>query len=44
MDQVRGVGSDIILGKTYHLMLRPGAERVARLGGLHEFARWPQRS
>jgi queuine tRNA-ribosyltransferase len=40
MDQVRGVGSDIILGNTYHLMLRPGAERVARLGGLHEFARW----
>lgn len=41
MDQVRAVGSDIILGNTYHLMLRPGAERVARLGGLHEFARWP---
>jgi queuine tRNA-ribosyltransferase len=41
MDQVRGVGSDVILGNTYHLMLRPGAERVARLGGLHEFARWP---
>jgi queuine tRNA-ribosyltransferase len=41
MDQVRGVGADIILGNTYHLMLRPGAERVARLGGLHEFARWP---
>lgn len=41
MDQVRGVGSDIILGNTYHLMLRPGAERVARQGGLHEFARWP---
>ena len=41
MDQVRSVGSDIILGNTYHLMLRPGAERVARLGGLHEFARWP---
>ncbi len=41
MDQVRGVGSDIILGNTYHLMLRPGAERIARLGGLHEFARWP---
>ena len=35
------LGSDIILGNTYHLMLRPGAERVARLGGLHEFARWP---
>ena len=35
------LGADIILGNTYHLMLRPGAERVARLGGLHEFARWP---
>lgn len=42
MDQVRALGSDIILGNTYHLMLRPGAERVGRLGGLHEFARWPQ--
>ena len=41
MDQVRDLGSDIILGNTYHLMLRPGAERIARLGGLHEFARWP---
>ena len=41
MDQVRDLGSDIILGNTYHLMLRPGAERVARLGGLHDFARWP---
>ncbi|MGI6853057.1 tRNA guanosine(34) transglycosylase Tgt [Mesorhizobium sp. 1B3] len=41
MDQVRALGSDIILGNTYHLMLRPGAERVGRLGGLHEFARWP---
>jgi queuine tRNA-ribosyltransferase len=41
MDQVRALGSDIILGNTYHLMLRPGAERVASLGGLHEFARWP---
>lgn len=41
MDQVREAGSDIILGNTYHLMLRPGAERVARLGGLHELARWP---
>jgi len=41
MDQVRELGADIILGNTYHLMLRPGAERVARLGGLHEFARWP---
>ncbi|MCF6321557.1 MAG: tRNA guanosine(34) transglycosylase Tgt [Rhizobiaceae bacterium] len=41
MDQVRELGADIILGNTYHLMLRPGAERVAKLGGLHEFARWP---
>ena len=41
LDQVRELGADIILGNTYHLMLRPGAERVARLGGLHEFARWP---
>jgi queuine tRNA-ribosyltransferase len=41
LDQVRDLGSDIILGNTYHLMLRPGAERVGRLGGLHEFARWP---
>lgn len=40
-DQVRSTGADIILGNTYHLMLRPGAERVARLGGLHTFARWP---
>ena len=42
MDQVSELGADIILGNTYHLMLRPGAERVARLGGLHEFARWPK--
>ncbi len=41
MDQVRALGADIILGNTYHLMLRPGAERVARLGGLHALARWP---
>lgn len=40
MDQVLDLGADIILGNTYHLMLRPGAERVARLGGLHEFCRW----
>lgn len=40
-DQVRELGSDIILGNTYHLMLRPGAERVAKLGGLHVFANWP---
>jgi queuine tRNA-ribosyltransferase len=40
VDQVRAAGADIILGNTYHLMLRPGAERVARLGGLHRFMRW----
>ncbi|MCP4309149.1 MAG: tRNA guanosine(34) transglycosylase Tgt [bacterium] len=40
-DQVRDLGADVILGNTYHLMLRPGAERIARLGGLHEFSRWP---
>jgi queuine tRNA-ribosyltransferase len=40
-ENVRGSGADIILGNTYHLMLRPGAERVARLGGLHKFMRWP---
>ena len=40
LDQVHEAGADIILGNTYHLMLRPGAERVARLGGLHDFMRW----
>jgi queuine tRNA-ribosyltransferase len=40
VDQVRQSGADILLGNTYHLMLRPGAERVARLGGLHKFMRW----
>ena len=40
-EQVRQAGADIILANTYHLMLRPGAERVARLGGLHDFMRWP---
>ncbi len=40
VDQVRASGADILLGNTYHLMLRPGAERVARLGGLHRFMRW----
>ncbi len=40
-DDVRASGADIILGNTYHLMLRPGAERVAALGGLHSFMRWP---
>ncbi len=38
---VRATGADILLGNVYHLMLRPGAERVAKLGGLHEFMRWP---
>lgn len=38
--EVRATGADIILGNTYHLMLRPGAERVARLGGLHRFMGW----
>ena len=39
-ETVRQTGADIILGNTYHLMLRPGAERVARLGGLHRFMNW----
>jgi queuine tRNA-ribosyltransferase len=39
-DEVRASGADIILGNTYHLMLRPGAERVAKLGGLHKFMGW----
>ena len=39
-ETVRKTGADIILGNTYHLMLRPGAERVARLGGLHNFMNW----
>ncbi len=40
-ESVRATGADIILGNTYHLMLRPGAERIARLGGLHSFMNWP---
>ncbi len=40
MDQVRALGADIVLGNTYHLMVRPGAERVAELGGLHGFSGW----
>jgi queuine tRNA-ribosyltransferase len=40
VDQVRSTGADIILGNTYHLMLRPGPERLERLGGLHRFMRW----
>ena len=38
--EVRAAGADILLGNTYHLMLRPGAERMARLGGLHGFMGW----
>ena len=41
-EQVRETGADILLGNTYHLMLRPGAERVAALGGLHDFMDWPR--
>ena len=40
-DDVRAAGADIVLANTYHLMLRPSAERVAALGGLHSFMRWP---
>jgi len=39
-ESVRETGADILLGNTYHLMLRPGAERIARLGGLHKFMGW----
>jgi queuine tRNA-ribosyltransferase len=39
--EVRALGADIVLGNTYHLMLRPGAERIAALGGLHKFMNWP---
>jgi queuine tRNA-ribosyltransferase len=38
--QVRELGADVVLGNTYHLMLRPGPERMARLGGLHRFMNW----
>jgi queuine tRNA-ribosyltransferase len=40
-DDVRALGTDIVLANTYHLMLRPGAERIAALGGLHSFMNWP---
>ena len=40
-EEVRALGADIVLGNVYHLMLRPGAERVARLGGLHHMMNWP---
>ncbi len=39
--EVRELGADIVLGNVYHLMLRPGAERIAALGGLHRFMNWP---
>ena len=41
-EAVRAAGADVILGNTYHLMLRPGAERMARLGGLHRLMNWPR--
>jgi queuine tRNA-ribosyltransferase len=40
VEQVQSTGADIVLGNTYHLMLRPGGERMQRLGGLHRFMRW----
>src|SRR5271155_1779488 len=40
-EEVRGLGADILLSNTYHLMLAPGAERIAALGGLHRFMNWP---
>ncbi|MFL4970031.1 MAG: tRNA guanosine(34) transglycosylase Tgt [Xanthobacteraceae bacterium] len=40
-DQIRASGADIVLANTYHLMLRPGPERIAALGGLHRFMNWP---
>ena len=40
-DAVRSTGAEMILGNTYHLMLRPGAERIGKLGGLHRFMDWP---
>ena len=43
-DAVRAAGTDILLANTYHLTLRPGAERIAALGGLHAFMNWPHRS
>jgi queuine tRNA-ribosyltransferase len=41
-EAVKDTGAEILLGNTYHLMLRPGAERIARLGGLHKFMNWPR--
>ncbi len=40
-DQVRATGAGLVLGNTYHLMLRPGADRIEALGGLHRFMDWP---
>src|SRR3974377_1195426 len=40
-EEVRACATDIVLGNTYHLMLRPGAERIATLGGVHRFMNWP---
>jgi queuine tRNA-ribosyltransferase len=40
-ESVAATGAEIVLGNTYHLILRPGAERIARLGGLHRFMNWP---
>ncbi len=40
-ESVKATGAEIVLGNTYHLMLRPGAERVASFGGLHKFMNWP---
>src|ERR1700736_669515 len=39
-DEVHALGAQVLLGNTYHLALRPGAERIARLGGLHRFMGW----
>jgi queuine tRNA-ribosyltransferase len=39
--EVRALGADVVLANTYHLMLRPGPERIAALGGLHKFMNWP---
>ena len=41
-ETVLATGAEVVLGNTYHLMLRPGADRVARLGGLHAFMQWPR--
>jgi queuine tRNA-ribosyltransferase len=41
-DELEALGAQIILGNTYHLHMRPGAERIARLGGLHQFMQWPR--